>query len=146
MKDIDIKKLLVLNVPYLMIGFIADKACWLYRHINNTEPAIKLVNTIMNFGIAFKNPLPSIHPVDVLAGIVAGFILKGVVVYRSKNAKKFRHGEEYGSARWGNKEDIKPFMDENPENNIIFTQTEGLTMSSRPKQPKYARNKNCCNR
>ena len=94
------------------------------------------------FGTAFANPLPSFHPVDLLVGLVAGALLKLAVYVKGKNRKKLRQGEEYGSARWGKPEDIKPYMDPEFSNNVILTQTEFLTMNSRPKQPKYARNKN----
>lgn len=104
--------------------------------------AIKLYNSFLNFGTAFENPLPSFHPADVVIGIVGAVAVRLIIYFRGKNAKKYRQGMEYGSARWGTAQDIKPYMDDNPENNIILTETEGLTMSSRPKQPKYARNKN----
>ena len=93
------------------------------------------------FGTAFANPLPSFHPVDLLIGLSAGVLLKLAVYVKGKNRKKFRQGEEYGSARWGKPEDIKPYTDPEFSNNVILTQTEFLTMNSRPKQPKYARNK-----
>lgn len=104
--------------------------------------AIKLYNAFLNFSMAFKNPLPSFHPADVLIGIVGAVVVRLIIYFKGKNAKKYRQGMEYGSARWGTAQDIKPYMDDKPENNIILTETEGLTMSSRPKQPKYARNKN----
>ena len=104
--------------------------------------AIKLYNAFLNFGTAFENPLPSFHPADVVIGIVGAVAVRLIIYFKGKNAKKYRQGMEYGSARWGTAQDIKPYMDDNPENNIILTETEGLTMSSRPKQPKYARNKN----
>ena len=104
--------------------------------------AIKLYNTFLNFGTAFENLLPSFHPADVVIGIVGAVIVRLIIYFKGKNAKKYRQGMEYGSARWGTAQDIKPYMDDKPENNIILTETEGLTMSSRPKQPKYARNKN----
>lgn len=104
--------------------------------------AIKLYNAFLNFGTAFENPLPSFHPADMVIGIVGAVAVRLIIYFKGKNAKKYRQGMEYGSARWGNAQDIKPYMDDNPENNIILTETEGLTMSSRPKQPKYARNKN----
>ena len=104
--------------------------------------AIKLYNSFLNFGTAFENPLPSFHPADVVIGIVGAVAVRLIIYFKGKNAKKYRQGMEYGSARWGTAQDIKPYMDDNPENNIILTETEGLTMSSRPKQPKYARNKN----
>ena len=104
--------------------------------------AIKLYNAFLSFGTAFENPLPSFHPADVVIGIVGAVAVRLIIYFKGKNAKKYRQGMEYGSARWGTAQDIKPYMDDNPENNIILTETEGLTMSSRPKQPKYARNKN----
>ena len=104
--------------------------------------AKKIGNTFMCFTQAFSNPLPSFHIIDIMVGIVGALIIRFVVYYRSKNAKKFREGVEYGSARWGTPQDIKPYVDEEPDNNVILTQTEMLTMSSRPKVPKYARNKN----
>ena len=104
--------------------------------------AIRLYNAFLNFGTAFENPLPSFHPADVVIGIVGAVAVRLIIYFKGKNAKKYRQGMEYGSARWGTAQDIKPYMDDNPENNIILTETEGLTMSSRPKQPKYARNKN----
>ena len=102
----------------------------------------RLTNGFAVFGTAFANPLPSFHPVDLLIGLSAGVLLKLAVYIKGKNRKKFRQGEEYGSARWGKPEDIKPYMDPEFSNNVILTQTEFLTMNSRPKQPKYARNKN----
>lgn len=94
------------------------------------------------FGTAFSNPLPSLHPVDLLVGIAVGVVLRLAVYIKSKNAKKFRHNQEYGSARWGTREDIEPYMDPVFQNNVILSQSERLTMNSRPKSPKYARNKN----
>ena len=106
--------------------------------------AIKLYNAFLNFGTAFENPLPSFHPADVVIGIVGAVAVRLIIYFKGKNAKKYRQGMEYGSARWGTPQDIKPYMDDEPDNNIILTETEGLTMNSRPKQPKYARNKNVC--
>lgn len=138
----DLKKLLILNLPFLFIWYFADKISWLYRMVDAKNAGMKIYGCMMYFKSAFKNPLPSIHPVDMLVGVAVVMILKLALYMKSKNAKKFRQGEEYGSARWGKPEDIKPYMDENPEQNIILSQTEGLTMNSRPKMPKYARNKN----
>lgn len=138
----DLKKLLILNLPFLFICYFADKISWLYRMVDAKNAGMKIYGCMMYFKSAFKNPLPSIHPVDMLVGVAVVVILKLALYMKSKNAKKFRQGEEYGSARWGKPEDIKPYMDENPEQNIILSQTEGLTMNSRPKMPKYARNKN----
>ena len=94
------------------------------------------------FGTAFANPLPSLHPIDLLVGLAIGGILRLAVYIKGKNAKKFRHNQEYGSARWGKHEDIEPYMDPVFQNNVILSQTERLTMNSRPANPKYARNKN----
>ena len=138
----DLKKLLILNLPFLFIWYFADKISWLYRMVDAENAGMKIYGCMMYFKSAFKNPLPSIHPVDMLVGVAVALLLKLALYMKSKNAKKFRQGEEYGSARWGKPEDIKPYMDENPEQNIILSQTEGLTMNSRPKIPKYARNKN----
>ncbi len=138
----DLKKLLIMNVPFLIIGYVADKLGWLYRMVDSEDMFTKLQGVVMYFGEAFKNPLPSFHPQDLLVGVGCAGAIKAFIYFKSKNAKKFRQGVEYGSARWGTPEDIKPYMDEKPENNIILTQTEGLTMNSRPKKPKYARNKN----
>ena len=96
----------------------------------------------MNFGLAYKSALPSFHPFDLMVGLVGAAVLKAVIYFKGKNAKKYRQGEEYGSARWGNQKDIEPFIDPVFENNVILTQTERLMMSGRPKHPKYARNKN----
>jgi len=97
---------------------------------------------LMNFQYAFRSPLPSLHPADMAAGFAGAAALYAFLIYRKNNAKKFRQGEEYGSARWGTPKDIAPFIDPVFENNILLTKTERLTMSSRPKNPKYARNKN----
>lgn len=139
---IDVKKLLILNIPYVIVWYLVDKITWLYRHVPGDLAANKIANVSLYFGQAFTKVLPSFHPADILVGIAGALIIKGVVYMRGKNAKKFRQGVEYGSARWGTAEDIKPYVDENPDNNVILTQTEKLTMSSRPKNPKYARNKN----
>ena len=139
---VDVKKLIILNIPYVIIFYLVDKVSWLYRHVTGDMAGMKLVNTFTNFNLAFRNPLPSLYLTDILVGIAGALIFKTVVYYRSKNAKKFRQGVEYGSARWGTPEDIKPYVDEKDDNNIILTETERLTMSSRPKNPKYARNKN----
>ena len=139
---VDVKKLIILNIPYVIVFYMVDKVAWLYRHVNGDLAGMRLVNTFTNFKLAFQNPLPSFHPTDILIGIAGALIMKAVGYYRGKNAKKFRQGVEYGSARWGTPADIKPYVDEKDDNNIILTETERLTMSSRPKNPKYARNKN----
>ena len=138
----DVKKLILLNLPYVFAFYFADKIAAVFRLAPGTEFIDKLTNGFAVFGTTFANPLPSFHPVDLLIGLVAGALLKLAVYVKGKNRKKFRQGEEYGSARWGKPEDIKPYTDPEFSNNIILTQTEFLTMNSRPKQPKYARNKN----
>ena len=119
-----------------------NKLASVFRLAPGNDLISKLTGGFANFGSAFANPLPSFNPMDLLIGAAAGALLKLAVYMKSKNAKKFRHGVEYGSARWGKPEDIKPYMDDEFANNVILTQTEALTMNSRPKQPKYARNKN----
>ena len=141
-KKLDIKKLVLLNLPYVFAFYFVDKLAAVFRLAPGTEFIDKLTGGFANFGAAFANPLPSFHPVDLLIGVAGGALLKLAVYIKGKNRKKFRQGEEYGSARWGRPEDIRPYMDDDFSNNVILTQTEGLTMNSRPKQPKYARNKN----
>ena len=138
----DVKKLILLNLPYVFAFYFADKIAAVFRLAPGTEFVDKLTNGFAVFGSSFANPLPSFHPVDLLIGLIAGALLKLAVYVKGKNRKKFRQGEEYGSARWGKPEDIKPYTDPEFSNNVILTQTEFLTMNSRPKQPKYARNKN----
>lgn len=138
----DVKKFLTLNFPYLIIFYLVEKSAWLHRHCVGDSVVDKLYALFLNFNLAFAKPLPSFHPYDLLAGVIGAVAVKGFLYYRSKNAKKFRQGVEYGSARWGTAKDIAPYMDPVFENNIILTQTERLMMSSRPKNPKYARNKN----
>ena len=142
MKNIQIKKLLLLNFPYVICFYIVDKGAWLFRHCTGDSWILRMGVMLSNFKLAFVSWIPSFYLYDLLAGAAAAVLLKLIVVYRGKNAKKFRQGEEYGSARWGTAKDIEPFMDPVFENNIILTQTERLTMNSRPKLPKYARNKN----
>lgn len=142
MQNIPMKRVVVLSIPYLIIFYLADKCFWLYRHCIGDSMIEKIGVMLMNFQLAFTNWLPSFHMQDLLGGLVTAFIFRLILYYKAKNAKKFRHGEEYGSARWGNRKDIEPFVDPIFENNIILTETERLTMNSRPKAPKYARNKN----
>ena len=142
MQNIPMKRVVVLSIPYLIIFYLADKSFWLYRHCIGDSMIEKIGVMLMNFQLAFTNWLPSFHMQDLLGGVVTVLIFRLILYYKTKNAKKFRHGEEYGSARWGNRKDIEPFEDPVFENNIILTETERLTMTSRPKAPKYARNKN----
>ena len=142
MQNIQMKRVVILSIPYLIIFYLADKSFWLYRHCIGDSMIEKIGVMLMNFQLAFTNWLPSFHMQDLLGGLVTALIFRLILYYKVKNAKKFRHGEEYGSARWGNQKDIEPFVDPIFENNIILTETERLTMNSRPKAPKYARNKN----
>ena len=142
MQSADMKKLILLNFPYIIAFYMVEKAAWLYRHCNGDTIVDRLMVLFMNFGLAYKSYLPSVHPFDLLVGLIGAAALKAVIYFKGKNAKKYRQGEEYGSARWGNAKDIEPFIDPVFENNVLFTQTERLMMSGRPKHPKYARNKN----
>ena len=136
------KRLLLFNFPYIFAALIATNFGEGWRFANGVKASEKLLSFMTTLPVALRNPLPSFHPMDLLIGILCGAALRLAVYLKGKNAKKYRHNTEYGSARWGNKKDIEPFMDEKPENNIILTKTEGLTMNSRPKNPANARNKN----
>ena len=142
MKQINYKKLILPNIPYLFIGLFATKLGQAARLSPGVDFSSKVLNMMDGISMAFENILPSFHPVDLLVGTAAAVIIRLVVYFKGKNAKKFRKNLEYGSARWGNREDIAPFVDPVFENNIILTQTERLMMSNRPKEPKNARNKN----
>ena len=144
MKKINVKKLLILNVPYVLIGAVATNLGEAYRIAEGTNLSEKLQGMVLGgaFGAAFANPMPSLFPTDLLVGIAVGGALRLAVYLKGKNAKKYRHNAEYGSARWGTHEDIEPFEDKDFANNVLLSQTERLTMSGRPSQPKYARNKN----
>lgn len=136
-----IKKVL-LHIPYVVVFYVVNKCTWLYQYCRGSTVVDRLVVLLMNYPLAFKKLLPSIQPKSLAAGTIAAVSVWAVVYFKGKNGKKFRQGEEYGSARWGNEKDIAPFIDPVFENNILLTQTERLTMNSRPKKPKYARNKN----
>ena len=136
-----IKKVL-LHIPYVVVFYVVNKCTWLYQYCRGSTVVDRLMVLFMNYPLAFKKLLPSIQPKSLAAGTIAAVSVWAVVYFKGKNGKKFRQGEEYGSARWGNEKDIAPFIDPVFENNILLTQTERLTMNSRPKKPKYARNKN----
>ena len=138
----NIKKLLILNAPYLLFVYLFDKVRQAVRLSPGADLSGKLLSIGSGFSAAFSNALPSFAPMDLLIGIVGAVVIRLAVYVKGKNAKKYRKGMEYGSARWGNAEDIKPYIDPMFENNVLLTQTERLMMSSRPKHPKYARNKN----
>lgn len=136
------KKLLILNSPYLLLALLFTKVSQAWRLAVGYEIGDKILNLIDGFTLAFENPLPSLYPKDLLFGVAIAVVIRLVVYLKGKNAKKYRKGIEYGSARWGNAEDIRPFSDPVFQNNVILTQTEKLMMSNRPKNPKNSRNKN----
>ena len=139
-----LKKQLILNIPYVVLGLVATNIGEAWRLASGTNMSEKVQSIVLDgtIGQAFANPLPSFYPTDLLVGIVCGAALRLAVYLKGKNAKKFRQGEEYGSAKWGTHADIEPFEDPVFANNVILSQSERITMSSRPKQAKYARNKN----
>ena len=140
--NVDKKKLFLMNLPYVLAGYFCDKTAWLWRVSPGQDASTKMMAVMAGMEDLFSNPLPSFHPKDLLIGAGCGIALRFVVYFKAKNAKKFRHGMEYGSARWGTAKDIEPYVDPVFENNLLLTETERLMMSGRPKQPKYARNKN----
>ena len=138
----NMKKLVLTNLPYLLFAYPFDKLAQAFRLAPGADLSAKLLSIQDGFSMAFSSPAPSLEPADLLIGIAGALILRLAVYMKGKNAKKYRHGMEYGSARWGTPADIAPYMDKDFFNNIPMTMTERITMSSRPKQPKYARNKN----
>ena len=137
-----LKRLLILNIPYVLIGLYATKLAEAWRLAEGTEISEKLLHLMDGFLAAFRSPWPSFVPSDLLLGVALGCLLRLAVYEKSRNAKKYRRNAEYGSACWGKPGDIQPFIDPDPWNNVILTQTERLTLNSRPKDPRYARNKN----
>ena len=135
-------KLLALYLPYILLGLVATNFGEAWRLAEGKELGDKIMAMMGTFPMAFANPLPSLHPLDILVGLCCGAGLRLTVYLRGKNAKKYRHGMEYGSARWGTSKDIEPFMAPKFADNIILTKTERLMMSNRPPDPKNARNKN----
>ena len=140
----NVKKLLILNLPYGILGAVATNLGEAMRLTAGTNASERIQSLILDgcFGRAFSNPLPSLHPFDLLIGAAVGGGLRLAVYLKGKNAKKYRHNQEYGSARWGTPADVEPYVDPVFENNVILSQTERITMNSRPANPKYARNKN----
>ncbi|MGC4019250.1 MAG: type IV secretory system conjugative DNA transfer family protein [Muricomes sp.] len=136
------KKLLILNIPYLVLGLLFTKLPEAWRYTNGVDLGQKILNLGEGLSRAFAVPFPSFYPTDLLIGLAIGALLKLIIYIRSKNVKKYRKGVEYGSARWGNAKDIEPYIDPTFQNNVLLTQTERLTMNNRPKDPKTARNKN----
>ena len=137
-----LSKLLALYLPYLLLGLVATNFGEAWRLAEGKELGDKIMSMMGTVPLAFANPLPSLHPLDILVGLCCGAGLRLAVYLRGKNAKKYRHGIEYGSARWGTAKDIEPFMAPKFADNIILTKTERLMMSNRPPDPKNARNKN----
>ena len=142
MKQRDLKRIILLNAPYVVIALYATKLGQAARLAPGFDFSSKALHIMEGLAMAFTSPWPSFQPYDLLLGAACGAALRLAVYLKGKNAKKYRHGEEYGSARWGTREDIAPFVDPVFENNVILTQTESLMMSNRPKDPKNARNKN----
>ena len=141
-KQFDIKKLVLLNLPYLLMGLFATNFGEAWRLAQGANASEKFLSLFAVLPGALQSFWPSLHPLDLLVGLCCGAGLRLAVYLKSKNAKKYRHGMEYGSARWGIREDIAPYIDPVFQNNVILTKTESLTMNSRPKDPKTARNKN----
>ena len=137
-----LSKLLALYLPYVVIGLLATNLGEAWRLAVGKELGDKIVSLMGTIPAAFANPLPSLHPFDLFIGLCCGAGMRLAVYLKGKNAKKYRHGMEYGSARWGGPKDIEPFMAPKFEDNIILTKTERLMMSNRPPDPKNARNKN----
>ena len=142
MKQLNVKKLVLLNLPYFLLGLFATNLGEAWRLATGADASAKMLSFFSTLPVALASWWPSLHPLDLAVGLCCGAGLRLAVYLRSKNAKKYRHNVEYGSARWGTHDDIAPYMDPVFQNNVILTQTERLTMSSRPKNPKYARNKN----
>ena len=142
MKQLNIKKLVLLNLPYFLLGLFATNLGEAWRLATGADASAKMLSFFSTLPVALGSWWPSLHPLDLLVGLCCGAGLRLVVYLKGKNAKKYRHNVEYGSARWGTHDDIAPYIDPVFQNNVILTQTERLTMSSRPKNPKYARNKN----
>ena len=142
MKPVNMKKLVLPNLPYFLFGLYATKLGQAWRLSAGTGFSEKILHLAEGFTAAFVNAAPSFYPFDLMIGLLCAAALRLMVYVKSKNAKKFRRGAEYGTARWGTPKDIEPYMDPIFENNIILTQTERLTMNSRPKDPRTARNKN----
>ncbi len=136
------KKLLILYLPYVILGLIATKLGQAWRLAAGADIGEKILNLVASLGVAFKSPLPSFHPTDLLIGFAVAAAIRLYVYCKARNAKKYRKNVEYGSARWGTHEDIQPYINPDFQQNVILTQTEFLTMESRPKNPVTARNKN----
>ena len=137
-----IRRMLLFNLPYILIALLATKLGEVWRYSPGQEISQKILHLMNGLSLSFKSPWPSLHLNDLLLGIVIAIAIKVAVYLKGRNAKKYRKNIEYGSARWGKPEDIKPFIDPVFRNNVILTETERLTMNNRPKDPRLARNKN----
>ena len=140
--SIKLKKALIRGLPYILFGLMCTNLGEAWRLSETAVAPSRLLGFMASISLAFSNPMPSFHPIDLVAGIFCGCVLRLAVYLKSQNAKNYKHGQEYGSARWGTPADIAPFVDPKFENNVILSQTERLMMSSRPKDPSNARNKN----
>jgi type IV secretion system protein VirD4 len=137
-----LKKRVMPNIPYVFVFWFANKIGTAYRLAEGKDILDKMAGSMTILKESMSNILPSFHPFDLFIGLCGAALIFVFVYFKGKNAKKYRKDVEYGSARWGTEKDIKPYVDPKPENNIILTATESLTMNSRPSSPKYARNKN----
>ena len=142
MTAIKVKQYLLPNLPYAFLFWIFGKCGEAYRQSAGNDVLQKLLGTISGFNAVMSHPMLSFEPFDLLIGLVGAMVVYLIVYNKKKNAKKFRKNREYGSACWGSSDDIKPYVDPKPDNNIILTATESLTLNGRPKNPKHARNKN----
>ena len=142
MKKVNVKKIIIPNIPYVVVALFATKLGQAWRLADGADASQKLLHLLDGFAAAFQTVMPSFHPLDLCIGVLAAAGIRLAVYLKAKNAKKYRKNEEYGSARWGTPADIAPFVDPVFENNVILTQTERLMMSNRPKNPKDSRNKN----
>lgn len=137
-----LKKSMIVSMPYIIVGMLCTNIGEAWRIAEGTDYSAKLFSFFEALGTAFRNPLPSFRLFDLTVGVICGIVLRTAVYLKSKNAKNYKHNEEYGSARWGKPKDIEPFTDPIFKNNVILTKTEHLTMNSRPQNPAYSRNKN----
>ena len=142
MKTVNLKKVILPNLPYVLLALLATKVGQGWRLAPGADFSSKALHILEGFREAFQSFVPSFYPMDLVIGIAGAVIIRVIVYVKSKNAKKFRKNIEYGSARWGTHEDIAPFEDPVFKNNVILTETERLMMSNRPKDPRNARNKN----
>ena len=138
----ELKRIVLLNIPYVLMGLFATNLGEAWRFAEGADASAKILGFFSALTLALENPMPSLHPQDLLIGVCCGAVLRLAVYLKGKNAKKYRHNIEYGSARWGTAKDIAPFQAPKFEDNIILTKTEKLMMSNRPKNPAHARNKN----